>query len=341
MKKPLKQLPTRVWRTYRGGKLLETFLGYENPVDSDYPEDWISSFTEAKNPQYVENEGISRIEEGFLTEYTDGSDFGAGRKEPELLTKLLDAGERLGVQVHPTDEFAKQHFGTSFGKTECWHILAKRSDDACVYLGFKPGVTKEKWQALFEAQDIPGMLDCLHRFIPEVGDTILVRGGMPHAIGAGLFLLEIQQPCDYTMRTETTTAYGTKLSPMQIHYGLGVEKMLDCFDYNGLSYEEMKASCFLKHTPEKTKSGTHTPLVTYGDTPFFALDKVDAAEYSVLPKTFLSVVVTDGEGSIEYQNGKIPAKKGDKFFIPYGMGEITLRGISALLCYPPKKADEC
>ena len=46
MKKPLKQLPTRVWRTYRGGKLLEEFLGYDNPVDSDYPEDWISSFLE-------------------------------------------------------------------------------------------------------------------------------------------------------------------------------------------------------------------------------------------------------------------------------------------------------
>ena len=61
MKKPLKQLPTRVWRTYRGGKLLEEFLGYPNPSDSDYPEDWISSFLEAKNPQYVEKEGISKV----------------------------------------------------------------------------------------------------------------------------------------------------------------------------------------------------------------------------------------------------------------------------------------
>ncbi len=339
MKKPLKQLPTRVWRTYRGGKLLEAFLGYENPVDGDYPEDWISSFTEAKNPKYVEKEGVSRIEEGYLTEYTDESDFGVGRSEPELLTKLLDSGERLGVQVHPTDAFAKLHFGTPFGKTECWHILSKRSEDACVYLGFKPDVTKEKWKSLFEAQDIPGMLDCLHKFTPEVGDTILVRGGMPHAIGAGLFLLEIQQPCDYTMRTETTTAYGTKLTPMQIHYGLGVEKMLDCFAYNGLSFEETKASCFLKHPAAETKAYTLMPLVTYEDTPFFALEKVDAWEYSFTPDTFLSVVVTAGEGTIACGAGEIEAKKGDKFFVPYGAGTITLKNISALLCYPPKKGD--
>lgn len=336
MKKPLKQLPTRVWRTYRGGKLLEEFLGYENPVDSDYPEDWISSFLEAKNPRYVENEGISKLENGYITDFVDTDDFGPNRSEPGLLTKLLDAGERLGIQVHPTDDYSKFHFGTPFGKTECWHIISKRSEDACIYLGFKQGVTKEKWCELFKRQDIEGMLDCLHKFTPKIGDTILVRGGMPHAIGAGLFLLEIQQPCDYTMRAETTTAYGAKLSPMQIHYGLGEEKMLDCFDYNGLSYEETEAYCFLKHSVEATESYTFNPLVTYNDTPFFALDKVDAKIYTFTPESFLSVIVTDGNGSIEYDKGVLSAVKGDKIFLPYGIGEITLKNISALICHPQR-----
>ena len=339
MKKPLKQLPTRVWRTYRGGKLLEEFLGYPNPSDSDYPEDWISSFLEAKNPQYVEKEGISKVGEGYITDYAATEDFGIGRTEPALLTKLLDAGERLGIQVHPTDDYSKLHFGTPFGKTECWHIISKRSEEACIYLGFKPGVTKEKWRELFEKQDIEGMLSCLHKFTPEVGDTVLVRGGMPHAIGAGLFLLEIQQPCDYTMRTETTTAYGAKLTPMQIHYGLGVEKMLDCFNYNGLSREDTEAFCFLKHQPQNAEDYNLIPLVTYEDTPFFALDKIDAKSYSFTPESFLSVVVTEGKGFVEYDSGVIEAAKGDKFFIPYGIGEITLKNISALICHPPKKGE--
>lgn len=336
MKKILKQYPTRVWRTYRGGKLLEAFFGMEIQKDSDYPEDWISSFIEATNPNYVKNEGISLVEGGLITEFTTPADFGPGRTDPALLTKLLDAGERLGIQVHPTDDYSKMHFGTPFGKTECWHVLAKRSPDACIYLGFKPHVTKELWKDLFLKQDINGMLDCLHKFTPEVGDTILVRGGMPHAIGAGIFMLEIQQPCDYTMRVETTTAYGAKLTPKQIHYGLGEEKMLDCFDYNGLDRESIRVHCFLKHETVCAESFTRTPLVTYEDTPFFALESVIGANYSFTPESFISVVVTAGEGEITCANSTVPAKQGDKFFVPYGTGEVSLKNISALICHPPK-----
>ena len=336
MKKPIKQLPTRVWRTYRGGKLLDAFLGMPDQKDSDYPEDWVSSFIEATNPTYVKNEGISVTENGIITEEVDPSDFGPGRDDPALLTKLLDSSDRLGIQVHPTDDYSKLHFGTPYGKTECWHILAKRSEDACIYLGFKPHVTRELWKELFLNQDIEGMLNCLHKFTPEIGDTILVRGGIPHAIGAGLFLLEIQQPCDYTMRTETTTAYGTKLSPKQIHYGLGEEKMLDCFDYNGLDREATKASCFLTHPEEPQRDYTRTPFVTYDDTPFFALERITAKEYRFTPECFVTLVVTEGNDQIEYADQSMPAQKGDKFFIPYGIGEICLRDITALVCYPPK-----
>ena len=337
MKKPLKQSPTRVWRTYRGGKLLEEFFGIESPKDSDYPEDWISSFIEATNPNYVKNEGVSRTDGGLITQFVTSADFGPGRDEPALLTKLLDAGERLGIQVHPTDDYSKTHFGTPFGKTECWHILDKRTPDACIYLGFKPHVTKELWKELFLKQDIPSMLDCLHKFTPDIGDTVLVRGGMPHAIGAGIFMLEIQQPCDYTMRVETTTAYGTKLTPKQIHYGLGEEKMLDCFDYNGLDRETTKSRCFLKHETEFTESYRRTPLVTYSDTPFFALEYIAGENYCFTPNSFVSVVVTDGDGWITYADKAVPAKKGDKFFLPYGIGEVGLRNITALVCHPPKK----
>jgi hypothetical protein len=60
-KKALKQLPTFASRTYRGGKVLREFLGEKEAADDFYPEDWISSFTEAKNKIYVKGEGISRV----------------------------------------------------------------------------------------------------------------------------------------------------------------------------------------------------------------------------------------------------------------------------------------
>ena len=106
--KPLKELETRVNRTYRGGKLLDEFLGKENPCDSFLPEDWISSFVEAKNKNYIQNEGITRIEtedgEKLITEWVKKEHFGEGRETPGVLIKYLDSAERLGIQVHPTKE---------------------------------------------------------------------------------------------------------------------------------------------------------------------------------------------------------------------------------------------
>ena len=84
--KPLKQLETRVNRTYRGGKLLDEFLGKKDAVDSFFPEDWISSFVEAKNKNYVENEGITRVEahggEKLITDCVNKAHFGQGRETP-------------------------------------------------------------------------------------------------------------------------------------------------------------------------------------------------------------------------------------------------------------------
>ena len=62
-----------------------------------------------------------------------------------------------------------------------------------MYLGFKENITRSYFKTLFEKQDIPAMLDTMHRFEVSEGDVILVTAGTPHAIGAGCFLLEIQE----------------------------------------------------------------------------------------------------------------------------------------------------
>lgn len=128
--------------------------------------------------------------------------------ETAVLVKVLDAGERLTIQVHPDREFAQSAFQSVFGKTEAWYILGGRTiggEDPYVLLGFKPGMTQAKWKQLFEDQDIPGMIGALHKIPVQPGDVFLVEGGVPHAIGSGCFLIEIQEPTDYTLRVERTT----------------------------------------------------------------------------------------------------------------------------------------
>lgn len=112
-----------------------------------------------------------------------------------VLVKLIDAGERLTVQVHPDKQTAKQLFHSDYGKTECWHMIGGRFIDGeppCVYLGFKEGMTRKKWEELFWSQDRKGMLEAMNRFEVKAGQRILIEGGVPHAIGAGCFLMEIQ-----------------------------------------------------------------------------------------------------------------------------------------------------
>lgn len=341
MKKALLQTETRVRRTYRGGKLLEEFLGKEHPCDSFRPEDWISSFVEAKNNDPMEGEGISHVwidgTELPITQVITEQDFGPGRKDCGVLVKYLNSAERLGIQVHPTPAFSKRYFGTEYGKTECWHIL--RTDPALehtVYIGFREGITRERWKELFEAQDIDGMLSCLHRFEVKAGDTVLVRAGTPHAIGAGCFLLEIQEPTDYTMRVEKITVAGEILTPQQIHYGVGEEAMLDCFLYEGLSKAEAEERFFLRPRVAKVEGGEVHTLVSYEDTPCFALQRITGKKVSVRLQSFVTLVALT-DGTVAFGEEMQQVKKGEKYFVPYGCGEISVWDAEVILCYPPKK----
>ena len=333
MKTPLLQCETRVCRTYRGGRLLEEFLGKSSPKDSFCPEDWISSFVQAQNPKFIPGEGISRVKLNGravpITEAVGREDFGPGRAEGGVLIKYLDSAERLGIQVHPTPEFSRKHFDTPYGKTECWHILGTRGD-AAVYIGFQEGITREKWEALYRAQDVEGMLNALHRFSVRPGDTVLVRAGTPHAIDAGCFLLEIQEPTDYTMRVERTTAAGVTLTPMQIHYGVGESAMLDCFVYEGYNEEQARSRYFL---PPHSDGALQT-LVSYEDTPCFALKRA-VGEVTVNPDHCLTVVITKS-GALSVGDILLQAKRGEKYFIPYGCGELCFRDAEGILCYPPR-----
>lgn len=335
IKKPLLQTENRVNRTYRGGALLDAFVGNPDPKDTFCPEDWISSFVEAKNRVYKKGEGISKVildgVEMSITDVISPEDFGPDRDDSGVLVKYLNSAERLGIQVHPTPEFSRKYFGSNYGKTECWHILDTKGD-AAVYIGFKEGITRHRWKEMFEKQDIGGMLSALHRFAVKKGDTVLVRAGTPHAIDAGCFLLEIQEPTDYTMRVEKTTVAGESLTPTQIHYGVGEEAMLDCFIYEGISEEQARESYFI--SPKRLNTG-RVSLVSYDDTPCFALESLGAGG-SVSPDSFVSLVVREG-GRIFVSEQRIPVKKGEKWFVPYGCGDIIVESGEVIACYPPKR----
>ena len=324
----------RVWRAYTGGKRIDAFHGKENPANGRMPEEWLASTVEAFNPDRpVKGEGLSVCEDGRLfkdvlkenPERILGKDLSQRFDgNMSILVKLLDSAERLVIQCHPTVAFAKEHFGSMFGKTECWYML-QCEKDACVYLGFKPGITKEKWQELFEKQDTAGMLDCLHKFSVEAGDLWFVAGGVPHAIGGGCLMIELQEPSDLMVIPERVTPAGITLKEQKLHGGLGFKKMFDCFVYKGYSEDETRNRYYRKAVLTDNRFFT----VVGGDlTDRFSMKvlRVKGETEVNLKERYAVAVVTSGAGEIKTENEKISLEKSDNFFISAGSGKLEFAG---------------
>jgi mannose-6-phosphate isomerase len=111
-----------------------------------------------------------------------------------LLIKIIDASERLSVQVHPDDESAARHGGEP--KTEAWYVLSA-TPDAAVYAGLAPGTDAARFAEALHAGRVENLL---RRFPVAAGDAIFIPGGRVHAIGEGCLLLEVQQNSNTTWR---------------------------------------------------------------------------------------------------------------------------------------------
>lgn len=339
----LKFRENRVRRAYFGGKRIDCFKGKESPADGRYPEEWIASTATAFNPDMPkENEGLSVLDDGtFFRDLL--------RKDPErllgkrlcekhgseqsILVKLLDAAERLVIQCHPTVPFAKEHFGSSFGKTECWYML-DAEPDACVYLGFKEGITREYWKELFDRQDIEGMLACLHKFPVKQSELWFIEGGVPHAIGAGCFMIELQEPSDLMVIPERVTPSGVMLAEAKLHCGLGFEKMFDCFVYEGRSEEETKKLYYRK---AQSVLNDFSEIVGSDLTEKFSMKglRVNESFDADFGDGYAVCIVTDGEGTVACENEILSLNKGSSFFIGANSGKLELRGnFSLIVCEP-------
>ena len=316
----------RVRRAYFGGKRIDRFYGKPGE-NTRYPEEWLASSIEAFNPDMPkEGEGLSVTEDGVLFRDLIKSDAKRllGEEDMSILVKLLDSAERLVIQCHPTVQFAKERMNSPFGKTECWYIL-DAEEDAHVYLGFKEGITRQGWEQLFHTQDIDGMLACLHKFPVKRGDLWFVAGGVPHAIGGGAFMIELQEPSDLMVIPERKTPSGVVLAEKKLHSGLGFVGMFDVFDYTGLSRDEARAKYF-RH-PER-KINTPVSIVDGELTDKFSLVRLSVSGNATfdLDGSYAVMVVTDGEGVIKTKSTVVRVKKSDSLFISRDEGALEFSG---------------
>ncbi|MGF1678681.1 MAG: type I phosphomannose isomerase catalytic subunit [Candidatus Methylacidiphilales bacterium] len=142
-----------------------------------------------------------------------------------LLIKILDAQDKLSLQVHPPAHLAASFNGEP--KTECWYFL-ETSEDALIYVGLKRGTTRHSFERALSEKKVT---DCFHTLNTKPGELMFLPSGRVHAIGAGNLILEIQQNSDTTFRVYDWDRVDAKTGkPRDLH----VEPSLACIDFSDI-----------------------------------------------------------------------------------------------------------
>jgi mannose-6-phosphate isomerase len=207
-----------------------------------------------------------------------------------LLCKILDAREKLSLQVHPPAGVAAELKGEP--KTEMWFI-ADAGPGAELFVGLKRGVTREAFEQKVKTGEVA---ECFHRVPVRAGDAMFLPSGRVHAIGAGLVIFEIQQNSDTTYRVFDWNRVGLDGKPRELH----VVQSLASIDFNDFEPQPVQS--------EITRDGLiqKRPLVS---NPLFRVESWELASGAggrLEPKTLQIVAVTKGQ--IEMQSGSTAVK---------------------------------
>ncbi|MBP2338707.1 mannose-6-phosphate isomerase [Saccharothrix coeruleofusca] len=313
---------------YRGGASIAALRG--EPAAEYGPEDWVASTTTLFGRDEA---GLSRLPDGRLLRDAVRADpvawlgerhvaeFGA---DTALLVKLLDAGQRLPVHCHPSNEFAARHLGCRHGKTEAWIVVGTTGDDPTVYIGFREDVSPELVADWVSTQDSEAMLAALNPVRVSPGDAVFVPAGLPHAIGEGVFIVELQQPTDFSITLEWK---GFLNDADAGHLGLGFDTALGCVDRHGRagSLDEL-----IRRTGDRADASVD--LLGPQAAPFFRADRLHVAGRAALEPSFAVLVVLEGSGEL----GGLPLRRGSTVVVPHAAGEQVLTGdLVAVRCRPP------
>ncbi|PZF86267.1 class I mannose-6-phosphate isomerase [Jiangella anatolica] len=320
---------------YRGGAKIAAFRGLDHHAD-DRPQDWIASTVAASGGTSA---GLTMLAPGRSLADEIAADpagwLGAEHVEragadPKLLVKLLDAGQRLPVHVHPDDAFARDVIGRPCGKTEAWFML----EPGTVHVGFSRPVEAAELAAWVEAQDVEAMLGALNQVKVPAGATVVVPAGLPHVIGEGAFLVELQQASDVSIFMEWQEfAAG---DPGVGHLGLGFDAALRAVDRDAWDAPRLDG---LITQPGGDDTGVRNVLSPAAD-PFFRLQRVvaEAGRPCRLEAGYSVLVVLSGTAELSSASGEsAQVRAGDTAVVAHRAGALTVDGdVTLLRCRPPR-----
>lgn len=232
-----------------------------------------------------------------------------------VLIKLIDAKDRLSVQVHPDDEYALSHEG-EYGKTEMWYVVDCDEGAQLIY-GFNQDISQGEFLERINSNNLSPVCN----YVPvKKGDVFFIEAGTMHAIGKGILIAEVQQNSNTTYRVSDYGRLGADGKPRQLH---------------------------IKQALDVTK--TKRPVRPYGNVgdvtlyPFGTVRELARCDYFTAElikldgnvgiydnESFMSLLITEGEALLSYTGGMMSLKKGDSVFVPATL-KVSLIGTAEII----------
>ena len=240
-----------------------------------------------------------------------------------VLVKLIDAKEKLSVQVHPDDDFALAHENGQNGKTEMWYVMDADPDSRIAY-GLHHTIGRE--QFLDAVSD--GTVEKYLQMVPvRRNDLFFIPPGTVHAIGAGCLIAEIQQRSNLTYRLYdyNRTDRNGNLRPLHLEKGLAVANLeampeprqpMRLLRYSGGTASELLCRCQYFQV-ERVLVNTE--------------QRREMASFRPSAESFEIFLFLNGCGTMFCRDSMLQFFKGDCVFVPAGASEIRLHARTEFL----------
>jgi len=239
-----------------------------------------------------------------------------------ILVKFIDAKQDLSVQVHPTDDYAREYENGQLGKTEMWYVLDATRNASLVY-DLRRNCSKESIHRAIKAGTL---MNLLQKVPIHKDDLFFIEAGTIHVIGAGALVAEIQEKSNLTYRLYEYDRVDKNGKKRELH----IEKALEVANLKS-STEPRQPLRVIKY-----RQGVASELLSrckYFEVYRMLVNTERRQQvYYCADEIALRVLLCiNGCGTITYPNGAITFYKGDCIFVPANLVVLTIHGQAQFL----------
>ncbi len=230
-----------------------------------------------------------------------------------LLIKLIDAKDRLSVQVHPNEKTAPLTGGEP--KTEMWYVL-DGSPGMAVYAGLAPGVTPRLFAGNLQSGEMDAVLS---RRQVRRGEVVFIPGGLVHAIDRGCLLYEVQQSSDTTYRLWDWGRVDVSGKPRELH----VEQAMKTIDW------ENRSDPFLAPSPARSLGMNQETELIAND--FFIMKSYALREpqhFDTTQRRFGIFFTAGGTACFRWGEDALTVGEGRTVLIPASLGSYHVEPVA-------------